>query len=218
MDVLVVTIVRARAKGAGTYSKITFIVSSDAQELLVSFKDQVTLWILPASYPYYLGDTEGQVAKFTEEENIVTPYNEEPDQEAQIVYRMFAKFLEHQADSFIPGDKLEEKELIQDLHDEEEDMIKSKSSLEQKLIREYRDCFSQTLTRNQSFKTEQMKIMMDHTKEKAKNAYNFRPRAIPENIREKARQMIEGMMRAGAIKRATGPSHPICTGQSLLQI
>merc|ERR1712105_430882 len=85
-------------------------------------------------------------------------------------------------------------------------MIRSKSSLEQRLIQEYRDCFSQTLTGNQSFKTEEMKIVMDHTKEKAKNAYNFRPRAIPENIREKAREMIEGMLRAGVIKRATGPS------------
>ena len=65
---------------------------------------------------------------------------------------------------------MEEKELIQDLQDEEEDMIRNKSALEQRLIREYRDCFSQMLTRNQSFKTEQMKIVMDHTKEKAKNA------------------------------------------------
>ena len=136
----------------------------------------------------------------------MTPYDEEPNQEAQVVYRVFAKILEHQADAFIPGDRLQEKELIQDLHNKEEELIKGKSSLEQKLIREYRDCFSQTLTRNQSFKTEEMKIVMDHTKEKAKNAYNFRPRAIPENIRQKAKEMIEGMLRAGVIKRAMGPS------------
>ena len=37
------TVVWARAKGARTYSKIVFIVSKDAQELLVLFKDQVTL-------------------------------------------------------------------------------------------------------------------------------------------------------------------------------
>ena len=141
-----------------------------------------------------------------QEEDIVAPYDDEEDQEAQVVYRVFAKILEHQVDSFIPGDQSEEKELIQDLHEEEEEMIKSKSSLERRLIHEFRDCFSQTLTRNQSFKTEEMKIVLDKMKEKAKNAYNFRPRSIPENIREKARDMIKGMLKAGVIRRATGPS------------
>ena len=54
--------------------------------------------------------------------------------------------------------------------------------------------------RNQSFKMEEMKIVLDKTKQKAKNAYNFRPRSIPENIREKARDMIEGMLKAGVIR------------------
>ena len=93
----------------------------------------------------------------------MAPYDDKEDQEAQVVYRVFTKILEHQADSFIPGDQLEEKELIQDLHEEEEEMIKSKSSLERRLIHEFRDCFSQTLTRNQSFKTEEMKIVLDKT-------------------------------------------------------
>merc|ERR1712105_573704 len=131
-------------------------------------------------------------------------YDDQDDQEAQVVYRGFAKILEHQADFFIPGDQLEERELIQDLHEEEEEMIKGKSSLERRLIHEFRDCFSQTLTRNQSFKTEEMKIVLDKTKEKAKNAYSFRPRSILENIREKVRDMIESMLKAGVIRRATG--------------
>ena len=82
MDVQGVAIVWARAKGAKVYRKITFIVSSEAQELLISFKDQVTLRILPANYPYHLGDGEGEVTEFAEEEDIIEPYDDEPDQEA----------------------------------------------------------------------------------------------------------------------------------------
>merc|ERR1712105_124105 len=130
MGVQGLPVVWARAKGARTYSKIVFIVSEDAQELLVSFKDQVLLRILPANYPYFLGETQEEIAEFAQDEDIVAPYDDDEDQEAQVVYRVFAKILEHQVDSFILGDQLEEKELIQDLHEEEEEMIKSKSSLE----------------------------------------------------------------------------------------
>ena len=51
MDTQVATIAWARAKGARAYSRIVFMVSSKIQEILVSFKHQVALQILSASYP-----------------------------------------------------------------------------------------------------------------------------------------------------------------------
>ena len=49
-----ITSVWAKAKCGSTYRLIHFIVSGDAKELLISFRDQVTLKVLPASYPYHL--------------------------------------------------------------------------------------------------------------------------------------------------------------------
>ena len=83
----------------------------------------------------------------------------------------------------------EEQELIADLRKEEEELIKKKSPLKQKLINEFQDVFSQNLTRDQALKNAEMKITIDKTKEKARTAYNYRPRNIPENIRKKAKQM-----------------------------
>ena len=51
-----------------------------------------------------------------------------------------------------------------------------------------------------------MKIIIDKTKERARTAYNYRPRNIPENIRKKAKAMIDGMLASGVIKRASGPA------------
>ena len=98
--------------------------------MLISFRDQVTLKILPASYPYHLGsDEEEETTKFPKEEEVITPYEEGEDEEAQVVYRIFTKILETQADHFIPMESAEEQELIADLRDEEEELIKKKSPL-----------------------------------------------------------------------------------------
>ena len=69
-----------------------------------------------------------------------------------------------------------------------------KSPLEQKLIGEFCDLFSQNLTQDQALKNTEIKIIIIKTKEKARKAYNYRPRNIPENIRKKAKAMIEGML------------------------
>ena len=56
-----------KAEDGKTFRLIHFIVSSDATKLLISFRDQVTLKILPASYPYHLGsDEEEETVKFPE--------------------------------------------------------------------------------------------------------------------------------------------------------
>ena len=110
------------------------------------------LKILPASYPYHLGsDEEEETTQFPEEE-VITPYKEGEDEEAQVVYRIFTKILKTQADHLIPMESAEEQELITDLRDEEEELIKKKSPLEQKLINEFQDIFSQNLTRDQALK------------------------------------------------------------------
>ena len=69
MDTQGATIVWARAKGARTYNRIVFMVSSEIQEILISFKHQVALKILPASYPRYLGDKGKEEDKVTKTED-----------------------------------------------------------------------------------------------------------------------------------------------------
>ena len=64
---------------------------------------------------------------------MITPYKQGDDEEAHVVYRVFAKILENQADHFIPSESMEEQNLITDLKEEEEELIRNKS-LEQKLI------------------------------------------------------------------------------------
>ena len=49
-----------KAKDSKTYRLVHFIVSRNTAELLISFRDQVTLKVLPASYPYHLGSDEGE--------------------------------------------------------------------------------------------------------------------------------------------------------------
>ena len=100
MDVQGVTIVWARARGARTYSKIVFIVSNEAQEILILLKHQVALWILSASYPRYLGDNGGETDESTEEEDIKIPRS--------------------QADTVTHGDRSVERERTKGAHDEEE--------------------------------------------------------------------------------------------------
>ena len=153
MSVQGIASVWTKAKDSKTYRLIHYIVSKDEEELLVSFRDQVTLKILPASYPYHLcSDDEKETDKFPEEEEVITAYDEGEDEEAQVVYRVFAKILEHQAENFIPSDRTEEQDLIADLKEEEEELIRKKSPLEQKLINEFRDVFSQSLTQDQALK------------------------------------------------------------------
>ena len=92
MSVQGIASVWTKAKDSKTYRLIHYIVTKDTEELLISFRDQVTLKILPASYLYHLGsDDEKTTDKFTEEEEVITDYEEGEDEEAQVVYRFFAK-------------------------------------------------------------------------------------------------------------------------------
>ena len=110
------------------------------------FQDQVTLRILPTFYPFHLGlddeDDKTGEKRFTEKMETIEPYDDQYEQEAQVVYRIFAKIFKKQANTFIPYERLEEQDLIGDWKEEKEELIRKEAPLEQKLIQEYRDIFS----------------------------------------------------------------------------
>ena len=116
MDTQGATIVWARAKGARTYNRIVFMVSSEIQEILISFKHQVALQILPASYPRYLGDKGKEADESTEEEDIAISHSRGSNQETQAIRREPVEVSGNQGDAVL-GDNLVERGRAKDTHD-----------------------------------------------------------------------------------------------------
>lgn len=129
----------SRAEGGRVFKKLTVIVSQQAQEILISFKDQQKLGIFPSNYPCFIEEESHEVSEEME-------VNEESDNiEAEIVYSAFARILEHDADKMVPTNYRQRSQLQEQL-DEEDKLIAGKTDFEQKFIRKYCDVFSENLS------------------------------------------------------------------------
>ena len=128
MDTQGATIAWVRAKGARAYSRIVFMVSSEIQEILVSFKHQVTLRILPASYPRYLGDKGKEADESTEEEDIAISHSGGSNQETQAIRREPVEVSGNQGDT-IHGDNLVERGRAKDTQDRGKELTQSEGLL-----------------------------------------------------------------------------------------
>ena len=144
-------------------------MSPDADQVLISYRDQQLLGILPADYPCYLGgsnEEEEEDAEDLSEEVRLDPESE--DLEADVVYRIFGKILEKSGEEMIPKD-YREQSLMEEMFRDKEELISQKSPLEQKMIRKYREVFAQSLNPGKFLSGEEMHIEIDKTKAKAKN-------------------------------------------------
>ena len=147
--------------GCNFYKQIRFIVSPEATEVLISFRDQQELNVLPKNYLCYLGEENEQanylsdVIEPSEDSYVIKDY----DPHVEVARRIVGAILENQADSIIPSNYCERSQ-AQDLLNSEEKCIKSKTEFEQRMIGKHRSVFSSAMNKDRILTGEEMSIKL----------------------------------------------------------
>ena len=90
---------------------------------------------------------------------------------------------------------------------DEETLIQQNSPYEQKVLREHRQLFSESLNPSRYLKCPPMKIRLKQSLSSKldPSLYRFKPRTIPLHIKEQAQQLLDDMEKQGII-RQLGPN------------
>ena len=100
-----ISFIFCKPDGCSFYKLIRFIVSPEANEVLISFRDQQTLNVLPRNYPCYLGEQNEEANYLSEiiEASDDSHLIEDHDPHIEVARRIVGAILSEKADQIIPS-------------------------------------------------------------------------------------------------------------------